>query len=210
LSEALWRRMGYSRKVIEHFTNPRNVGVIEDADVTAKVGSVVCGDLIKLYLKVDDETEVIKDIKFESYGCASNIATTSILTEMVKGKTIGEAKRVSFKDIIRELGGLPKVKYHCAVLSKAGLDAAVLKYEVKKGRRKLDERAAKLLLKGVLDPASGLSVVEAGGIEELRVEGRRVYVKLRYKSGSREAEYVKESIEEAFSDLGVEVDVEAS
>ncbi len=202
--------MGYSRKVIEHFTNPRNIGVIEDADVTAKVGSVVCGDLIKLYLKIDGESGIIEDIKFESYGCASNIATTSVLTEMVKGKTLEEARRVSFKDIIKELGGLPKVKYHCAVLSKAGLDVAILKYEIKKGRRKLDEHAAKRLLRGVLDPASGLSILEAGGIEELRVEGNRVHVKLRYKKGSREAEYVKESMEESFKDLGVEVSVEAS
>ncbi|MGB9593759.1 MAG: iron-sulfur cluster assembly scaffold protein, partial [Anaerolineae bacterium] len=123
----------YSEKVIEHFKNPRNVGRMEDYDAKATEGSPACGDMVTLYLKVDEETKTIKDIKFESYGCASNIATGSIITELAKGKTLDEARKISWKAAAEELGGLPAVKVHCSVLAVDTLRAAIRNYEEKHG-----------------------------------------------------------------------------
>ena len=96
----------YSEKVIEYFRNPKNVGEIDDADAVATEGSPACGDMVKLFLKVNSDTKVIEDIKFKSYGCASNIATASIITELAKNKTIEEAKQLSWKHASEALGGL--------------------------------------------------------------------------------------------------------
>ena len=123
----------YTEKVMEHFKNPRNVGRIEDADAKAQEGSPACGDMVSVYLKVDKETQSIKDIKFESYGCASNIATGSIITELAKGKTLEEAKSISWKQASDALGGLPPVKTHCSVLAVDGLRAAIENYEERHG-----------------------------------------------------------------------------
>lgn len=102
----------YSEKVLEHFKNPRNVGKMEDPDGKATVGSPACGDMVAVYLRVDGESERIEDVRFESYGCASNIATGSIITEMAKGRTLEEAKAITWKQPSEELGGLPKIKAH--------------------------------------------------------------------------------------------------
>lgn len=115
----------YSDKVIELFKNPKNVGEMEDADVTVQEGDPTCGDMIQLQLKV--ENNVIEDVKFLSFGCAANIATGSALTEIVKGKTLEEAKKVTMKDIEEEVGGLPPVKMHCAVLATRALQSALQK-----------------------------------------------------------------------------------
>ncbi len=201
----LWKNIGYTEKVVEHFMNPRNVGRLEDADIVTKVGSVVCGDLLKLYIKVDEKTHTIKDIKFESYGCASNIATTSVMTELVKGKTIEEAKKLGFKDIINALGGLPKIKYHCAALSKSGLETALLKYEVKKGFTKLDEKFVRRVLKGILDPLQGKDIVSLHKVDEVKMKGKKVEIKLNYSKKDESAKYISEDIKEAFSDLNVKI-----
>ena len=171
MSESLRKKFGYSDAVMDHFKNPRNVGVIPDADVTSKVGSVACGDLIKLYLKFDHDQ--IKDIRFESYGCAANIATSSMMTEMVKGKTIEEARKVTFKDISDTLGGLPKIKLHCAVLSRQGLETAFLKYEAKMGRVKIDELFLNRILRGVLDPVQGVDIISAKYLKRQRWTARK-------------------------------------
>ena len=123
----------YTETVLKHFRNPQNVGKIEDADGKAMEGSPACGDMVAVYINVEPETKKISDIKFESYGCASNIATGSIITELAKGKTIDEAKKITWKDASDALGGLPKVKAHCSVLAIEGLRGAINNYEEKHG-----------------------------------------------------------------------------
>lgn len=117
----------YTELVLDHFKNPRNLGRIENADAEATEGSVACGDMMTVYLKVEDGK--IVDIKFESYGCAANIATASMMTEVVKGLTLEEAKKITWKDIIERLGGLPPVKYHCSNLAVDTLRKAIEVYE---------------------------------------------------------------------------------
>ena len=117
----------YSEKVMEHFRNPRNVGEIENPSGRGKVGNPVCGDIMEIYIKVD-ENEVITDAKFKTFGCGAAIASSSILTELIKGKTVEEAKKISNKAVIEALGGLPKVKMHCSVLAEEALEKAITDY----------------------------------------------------------------------------------
>jgi len=130
--------MLYNEKVMDHFKNPRNQGSIFDADGIGEVGNPVCGDLMKIYIKVkknkerkDFSDDIIEDIKFETLGCGAAIATSSMLTEMAKGKAIKEALKISRLDIANALGGLPPVKIHCSVLAADGLRAAVEDYKKK-------------------------------------------------------------------------------
>lgn len=118
----------YGKKVLELFRNPKNLGKMEDADAEALAGSLACGDMIAIYLKIDASSEKIIDAKFESYGCAANIAAASILTEMIKGKSLQDAWKISWKEISDELGGLPSVKYHCGVLAVGALRRAIRAY----------------------------------------------------------------------------------
>ena len=113
----------YTEKVIEHFRYPHNTGKINDADAQATEGSLACGDMMTIYIKEKDG--VIEDVKFESYGCAANIATASMVTDMVKGKTLDEAEKITWKDSVEELGGLPKVKNHCSNLAVETLHSAI-------------------------------------------------------------------------------------
>jgi len=119
----------YTEKVMKHFRNPRNMGSIENADAVGEAGNPICGDIMKIYLKVKDNR--IKEIKFETLGCPAAIATTSILTTLVKGKTLREAKKVSWKEIADSLGGLPPVKMHCSSLATEALKAAIDNYSKK-------------------------------------------------------------------------------
>jgi nitrogen fixation protein NifU and related proteins len=127
--------MQYSQKVLDHFMHPHNVGVLENPDATATEGSPACGDQVTLYLKVNPETKVIEDVKFQSYGCASNIATGSIITDMALGKTLDEARNITWKEAAAELDGLPPQKMHCSVLAVDTLKAAIDNYEIKHGLR---------------------------------------------------------------------------
>ncbi len=124
----------YNPKVLELFRNPKNLGKMEDATVSAVAGNPACGDMITFYLKIDEKREVIEKASFESYGCAANIATSSILTEMIRGKTLREAWEVSWKKVVKEIGGLPSVKFHCGILAVGALRRAIRQYYKKKGK----------------------------------------------------------------------------
>ena len=118
--------MAYSEKVMDHFANPRNVGKLEDASGVGEVGNAKCGDIMKMYIKV--ENDVITDIKFNTYGCASAIATSSMATEMIKGKPLSEAMKLTNKAVIEALDGLPPAKVHCSVLAEEAIMAAIADY----------------------------------------------------------------------------------
>lgn len=124
--------MNYNKKVLEHFKNPHNVGEIKNADGVGKVGNIVCGDVMWIYIKVDKG--VIKDIKFKTFGCVAALATTSALTDLVKGKTIEEALKVSKDDVVKSLGGLPDIKIHCSLLAVDGLQEAIYDYLSREGK----------------------------------------------------------------------------
>ena len=121
----------YTEQVMEHFTNPRNVGEIENADGVGEVGNAKCGDIMTIFLKIKDG--IIEDVKFKTYGCASAIATSSIATEMIKGQPIEKAVELSNKAVVEALGGLPAHKIHCSVLAEQAIKAALRDYYVKQG-----------------------------------------------------------------------------
>lgn len=123
--------MQYSEKVLEHFAHPHNVGKIEDADGIGEVGNAKCGDIMKMYIKVN--AGIITDVKFNTYGCASAIATSSMATDMIKGKPVTEALRLTNKAVVEALDGLPAVKIHCSVLAEEAIKAAVKDYYDKNG-----------------------------------------------------------------------------
>lgn len=123
--------MNYSEKVMDHFTNPRNVGEIENADGIGEVGNAKCGDIMKMYLKIDGDT--ITDVKFKTFGCGAAIATSSMATEMIKGRTIEEALKLTNKAVMEALDGLPPVKVHCSVLAEQAVKAALTDYYTRQG-----------------------------------------------------------------------------
>ena len=124
--------MLYSEKVMDHFQNPRNVGKMDDADGVGEVGNAVCGDIMKMYIKVKDG--IITDVKFNTFGCGSAIATSSMATEMIKGKPIEEALKLSNKAVAEALDGLPPVKMHCSLLAEEAVKAALDDYHAKQGK----------------------------------------------------------------------------
>jgi len=124
----------YSEKVMDHFRNPRNIGEIPDADGVGTVGNPICGDLMTVYIKVEDAT--LKDIKFKTFGCGAAVATSSMITELAKGKTIEEALKITRSDVADSLGGLPPIKMHCSNLAADALHAAINDYLKKKEAEK--------------------------------------------------------------------------
>ncbi|MCD7730573.1 MAG: Fe-S cluster assembly scaffold protein NifU [Oscillospiraceae bacterium] len=123
--------MLYSKKVMDHFANPRNVGEIEDADGIGEVGNAKCGDIMKMYIKVDGD--IVSDCKFKTFGCGAAVATSSIATEMIKGKRIDDALKLTNKAVIEALDGLPSQKIHCSVLAEQAVKAALSDYYRKNG-----------------------------------------------------------------------------
>ena len=123
----------YSGKVMEHFEHPRNVGEIENASGVGTVGNAKCGDIMRIYLDIDDATHMIRDCKFKTFGCGAAVATSSMATEMVKGKTIEEAMQVTNKAVMEALDGLPPVKVHCSLLAEEAIHAALWDYAEKHG-----------------------------------------------------------------------------
>ncbi len=195
----------YSEQVMEHFRNPRNVGRIEDPDAKALEGSPACGDMVAVYLKIDEESHRIEDIKFESYGCASNIATGSIITELAKGKTIEEAKAITWEQAADALGGLPPVKVHCSVLAVDGLRAAIQNYEERHGlvaeRVPTDEVEVRRRLKHVMNPEVGLDLVRTKLVQEIHVAEGVVRVVLDMPENHQFANNIREEIIEKIEPL---------
>ena len=124
----------YSEKVMDHFANPRNVGEIEDANAVGQVGNAKCGDIMKMYMKIEDN--IVKDVKFKTFGCGAAIATSSMATELVKGKTIDEALQLSNKAVMEALDDLPAQKIHCSVLAEEAIAAAIQDYYDRQGIKK--------------------------------------------------------------------------
>lgn len=195
----------YSEKVIEHFRNPRNVGKIDDPDGKSTVGSPACGDMVAVYIDVDDETRVIEDIKFESYGCASNIATGSIITELAKGKTLEEAKKISWMQASEALGGLPKIKAHCSVLAVEGLRTAIQNYEEKHGlvkdRKVTTVDTIRKRLRMVMNPLTGLDLVRTDLVKDIQVEDGVVKIVIDLPFDHQFANNIREEISEKIEPL---------
>ncbi len=197
-------KLPYTKKVLEHFKNPRNVGEIENPDGKAIEGSPACGDMVQLTLKVDEKTKRITDIKFKSYGCASNIATGSIITEMAKGKTIDEAKKISWKSASEELGGLPAVKAHCSVLAVSSLREAIRNYEERHGIihevEPTTEEVVKRRLRHVMNPLTGLDVIRTNLISNISIkngsDGKIIEITVDLPEDHQFANNVKKEIQE--------------
>ncbi len=141
----------YSDKVMEHFMNPRNVGEIEDASGIGTVGNAKCGDIMRIYLDIDKNTHIINDVKFKTFGCGAAIATSSMATELVKGKTIEEALKVTNSAVMEALDGLPPVKVHCSLLAEEAIHAALWDYAEKNN----------ITIEGLKKPKSDITEEEA-------------------------------------------------
>ncbi|MDM7925201.1 MAG: iron-sulfur cluster assembly scaffold protein [bacterium] len=195
----------YTKKILEHFMHPHNVGQVENPDATATEGSPACGDMVKLSLKVDAPTKTITDIKFESYGCASNIATGSIITDLAKGRTIDEAKAITWQKANEELGGLPPVKVHCAVLAVDALKTAIENYEHRHGLLKekvpTDEKIVMKRLSRVINPLAGLDVVRTKIVTEVRIEAGDVTVFVELPEDHQFAANLRNEIQERIEPL---------
>jgi len=195
----------YTQKVLDHFMHPHNVGKMENADAQATEGSPACGDMVKVYLKVDETTKVITDIKFESYGCASNIATGSIITDLAKSKTIEEAKGISWKSANDELGGLPPVKVHCAVLAVDALRTAIENYEHQHGllkeKKPTTEAVIMKRLSRVINPLAGLDVVKTKLVKECKLKDGKAIVYVEMPEDHQFAGNIKSEIAERIEPL---------
>lgn len=195
----------YSETVLEHFKHPRNVGEIENPDGKAMEGSPACGDMVSVHIKVDPDSETIEDIKFRSYGCASNIATGSIITELAKGMTLEEAKGISWEQASDALGGLPPVKAHCSVLAVEGLRSAIRNYEEKHG--KVQEKIpttveiVRTRLKKVINPMVGLDLVRANLIKDVKVKDGKVTISVDLPENHQFAANIREEISEKIEPL---------
>ena len=195
----------YTEKVMEHFRHPKNVGRIEDADAKAMEGSPACGDMVAVYLKVNEDSKVIQDIKFESYGCASNIATGSIITELAKGKTLDEAKGITWKEAADALGGLPAIKTHCSVLAVDGLRAAIQNYEESHGlvleREPTTVEVVSKRLKHVMNPVTGLDVIRTKLAKDVQITDGVVRIVIDLPSDHQFAASVREDIHDKIGHL---------
>ena len=195
----------YSDLVLEHFKHPRNVGEIEDPDGKATEGSPACGDMVSVHIKVDDETKTISDVKFQSYGCASNIATGSIISELAKGKTLEEAKKITWKEASEALGGLPPIKAHCSVLAVEGLRSAIRDYEERHGlvteKVPTTREVVEKRLKKVMNPLSGLDLVRTKLVEDIEVKDGKVKVVIDLPSNHQFANSIREEVVEKIEPL---------
>jgi nitrogen fixation NifU-like protein len=195
----------YTDIVLEHFRHPRNVGKIENPDGKATEGSPACGDMVSVYIKVDPKTNTIADAKFESYGCASNIATGSIITELAKGKTLDEAKNITWKEASDALGGLPKIKAHCSVLAVEGLRSAIQNYEERHGLIKekvpTTVEVVRQRLKKVVNPLTGLNVVRTNLVQDIEVKDGVITVTIDLPQDHQFAHTIRDEVLEKLETL---------
>jgi nitrogen fixation NifU-like protein len=195
----------YSDTVLEHFRHPRNVGRIEDPDGKSTEGSPACGDMVSVYINVDPEANTISDIKFESYGCASNIATGSIITELAKGRTLDEAREITWKEASEALGGLPPIKAHCSVLAVEGLRSAIQNYEERHGLVKEQKpttvETVRKRLKKVMNPLSGLDLVRTNLVRHVEIADGTVRVVVDLPADHQFANSIREEILEKVEPL---------
>lgn len=195
----------YSDTVLEHFRHPRNVGKIDNPDGKSMEGSPACGDMVAVYIKVNPDTKKIDDVKFESYGCASNIATGSIITELAKGKTLDEAKKITWKEASDALGGLPKIKAHCSVLAIEGLRSAIQNYEEKHGlitkREPTTLETVRRRLRKVMNPIAGLDLVRTNLVKDIQIQDGTVRVAIDLPKNHQFAAAIKEEIDEKIEPL---------
>lgn len=197
----------YTEVVMDHFRNPRNLGEMDDANGCYTTGSPACGDQVSLQIKVNKDTKIIDNIKFKSFGCASNIATASIVTELVKGKSLEYAKGLTWKQCCDELGGLPPAKVHCSILAIDTLKGAIKDYEIKHEGLKIDdslnEDLVKEKLRSVSNPTIGQDILSLKQVNYIKIdeEKKNVYVEVMAKGTDDETmetivEEVKEHVEE--------------
>lgn len=189
--------MQYSQKVLDHFMHPRNVGKMENPDAVATEGSPSCGDQVTVYLKIDDESKVIDDISFLSYGCASNIATASIITDLAKGKTLEEAKNITWRDAMEALDGLPPVKVHCSVLAADTLQTAISNYEIAHGLKEVPNFGKETILdelKKIIYPQIGEDIISLKMVKYVGFDNGDVLIDLNMLSFDDWRENVKEEI----------------
>lgn len=194
--------MQYSQKVLDHFMNPHNVGKMENPDAVATEGSPACGDQVTIYLKIDEESKKIDDISFLSYGCASNIATASIITDLAKGKTLEEAKKISWKDAMDALDGLPPVKVHCSVLAADTLQTAISNYEIEHGLKEVPDFSKETIveeLKKIIYPQVGEDIVTLKMVKYVGFDNGEVLIDLNIMSFDQWRDNVAEEIREHLS-----------
>jgi len=195
----------YSDKVMEHFRHPRNVGKIDNPDGKSTEGSPACGDMVSVYIEVDSKSKKLTDIKFESYGCASNIATGSIITELAKGRTLDEARKITWQQASKALGGLPKIKAHCSVLAVEGLRAAIQNYEERQGlvtkKVKTTKEVVRRRLKKVMNPISGLDLIRTNLVRDIKVQNGSVEIIVELPPQHQFASVIREEIKEKVEPL---------
>lgn len=191
--------MQYSQKVLDHFMHPHNVGAMENPDATATEGSPACGDQVTVYLKVDPETKTIADASFLSYGCASNIATASIITDLAKGKTLDEAKKITWKEAMDALDGLPPVKVHCSVLAADTLQTAISNYEIAHGLKEVPNFSKDTILeelKKIIYPQVGEDIVSLKMVKYIGFTAGEVVIDLNMMSFDTWRENIAQEIRE--------------
>ncbi|HNQ39620.1 MAG TPA: iron-sulfur cluster assembly scaffold protein, partial [Candidatus Cloacimonas sp.] len=191
--------MQYSQKVLDHFMHPHNVGKMENPDAVATEGSPACGDQVTVYLKVDDQTKTITDISFLSYGCASNIATASIITDMAKGKTLEEAKKITWRDAMDALDGLPPVKVHCSVLAADTLQSAISNYEIAHGLKEVPNFGKATIeeeLKKIIYPQVGEDIISLKMVKYIGFQDGEVTIDMNIMKFDQWRENIAEEIRE--------------
>lgn len=191
--------MQYSQKVLDHFMHPHNVGKMENPDSVATEGSPACGDQVTVFLKIDENSLKIDDVSFLSYGCASNIATASIITDLAKGKTLEEAKQITWKDAMEALDGLPPVKVHCSVLAADTLQTAISNYEIAHGLKEVPNFSKATIeeeLKKIIYPKVGEDIVSLKMVKYVGFTDGEVLIDMNMMSFDQYRDNVAEEIRE--------------
>ncbi len=191
--------MQYSQKVLDHFMHPHNVGKMENPDAVATEGSPACGDQVTVFLKINENSHVIEDVSFLSYGCASNIATASIVTDLAKGKSLEEAKKISWRDAMEALDGLPPVKVHCSVLAADTLQTAISNYEIAHGLKEIPNFSKATIeeeLKKIIYPKVGEDIISLKMVKYVGFTDGEVLIDLNMMSFDQYRDNVAEEIRE--------------